>query len=133
MGSGKSTHLANAYHEPVFIRADSERFHVERFSANANLGAGGKFNAAGGMSMDLVWNKFIEVGFAKVQPRDYVGVSPKVPPGGRVYVTVWCPSQGFIWNNQPQHEDISFIVKRNGGIVKAEYGKIWVDVGGHRH
>lgn len=133
MGSGTSTHLANAYHEPVFVRADTERFHVEHFSANASLGVAGKFNAGGGMSMDMVWNKFIEVGFAKVLPRDCVGVSPKVPSGDRVYVTVWCPSQGFIWNNQPQQEDRSFIVKPNGGIGKAEYGKIWVDTNGIRY
>ncbi|KAJ8026340.1 hypothetical protein HOLleu_34158 [Holothuria leucospilota] len=132
MGSGTSTHLANAYHEPVFVKADTERFHIEHFSANAHLGVDGKFNVGGGGAIDMVWNKFMQVGFAKVLPHEYLGVSPKVNWGDRVYITIWCASQGFIWRNQPQQEDISFIVKRNGAIVKALYGKIWVDEMGQR-
>lgn len=120
--------MANGYIEPVFVKVDTERFHIEDFSANANLGVDGKFTGGGGFTIHQVWNKFIEVGFAKILPGEFAPFSPK---GDRVYVTVWCQSQGFIWNNIPQIEDYSFIVKRNGAIVKAKYGTIWRDENDH--
>ncbi|KAJ8037487.1 hypothetical protein HOLleu_18313 [Holothuria leucospilota] len=115
--SEKSTRVGNAYSEPIFVMVDSEKVHTEHFEFNAKLGVEGAFKAGGGMSKDEVLSKFIEVGFAKVLPGEYLKVSPQVKDGGRVYVTVWCSSQGYIWNNVPQPENVDFMVKENGAVV----------------
>lgn len=115
--SEKSTRVGNAYREPIFVMVDSEKVHTGHLEFNAHLGVEGVFSGGGGMSKDEALSKFIEVGFAKVLPGEYLKVSPQVNPGGRVYVTVWCSSQGYIWMNQPQHENVDFMVKENGAIV----------------
>lgn len=113
----KSTRVGNAYREPIFVVVDSERVHTEHLEFNGQLGVKGVFSGGGGMSKDEVLNKFIEVGFAKVLPGEYLKASPQVEDGGKVYVTVWCSSQGYIWKNVPQPENVDFMVKENGAVV----------------
>lgn len=125
MGQNSTTHLANAYRETIFVKVDSERFHVTKLNSSAQL-VNGKCQVGGSLAMDMVWNKFIEAGFCKIPPGEF---APFSPIARRVFVTIWSPSQGYIWNNAEQKEDLSFIVKAaaNGeaSVVKAKYGTIW--------
>lgn len=124
------THVANGYHDPIFVKVDTERAHIESINADANLGADGVFSAGGSYSVEQTWNKFIEVGFAEVIPREYGRFSPE---GKTVYITIWTAHKGYIWSNVPQREDISFIVKSNSAVVRSKYGTIWEDTSGVNH
>lgn len=125
-----TTHVANRYHEPIFVKVDTEHAHINCLQASANLGVNGVFSACSEFSLDQTWNKFIEIGFAEILPGEYVGFSPE---GKTVYITIWTPHKGFIWVNVPQREDISFIVTSNGAVVRSKYRHIWVDSNGIQH
>lgn len=124
------TYIANAFHDPIFVKVAGERTNTGSISDGANLGNHGKFQSGGSYSMQQVWKKFFEVGFSKVLPGKYFVASPDSDTD-KVYVTIWSPYVGFIWDNAQQPLDISFIVKSNGGVIRSKYGKIWQDGDGN--
>lgn len=122
-----STTVANAFHDPVFVKVDSERAHLDSISASAELEIGGFFSVGGSFSMEQTWNKFIDAGFARVNPLEFVQIYPE---GDKVYISVWTAYEGFIWSNIAEEPNVNFIVMSDAGVAKSRYNSIWLDEDG---
>lgn len=118
-----TTHVANGYFEPIYVKVDVKELTSQEMSIGVGVGY-----VSASATIKSTYGNFITAGFAKVLPLDFVGISPD---GSNVYVSIWCLSQGYIWQNIQQQGDISFIVDINGGVMKAKYGSIWNDENGN--
>lgn len=117
-----TTHVANGYFEPIYVKVEQGK---PSFDYNVIIGDAS-------VCAKETYDKLISVGFSKVFPR----VSFSASPGEDkyVYISVWCPSRKFIWDSLEQKKDTSFIVTLQGDIIRSKYGEsIWVDENGRNH
>ena len=116
MGGRTSTHVANAYHEAVFVKVDTERSYV--LSTNFSVSGG-----AAGATWD--WKK-IDVGFTRVPNGTFQRFDVEFGIGkDTAYITVITASGKLISDALPRRKDKSIIVTEEGYIRDAKYGSIW--------
>ena len=124
MGGRRSTHVANAYHETVFVKVDAERSYVLSMNFSVSGEAEGvKGSASGGATWD--WNK-IQVGFTRIPNGTFQRFDVEFGQGkDTAYITVITESGKLICDALPRREDKSVIVTEEGYIQDAKYGSIW--------
>lgn len=132
------THISNCYEEPLLAFVDTIPFGFEDFAekmgAFLDVNQNYRFSGRGNESMHALLMIFLkEYGFKKIFPHDLVVFDFTVNRNvvsSKVYISVWHPSRGFIWQNKKKCNDISFIVKEDASIVRAKYGTLWTDQNG---
>ena len=137
MGGRTSTHVANAYHEDVWVKIDAERAYVTMASVGMSMGGsygGASANVSSQHSYQLDWHKVGQQGFTRIAPRQALKFEVEMGPGkSTAYVTIFTKSGRVICDGLQREEDKSVIVTSDGYIVDTVYGKLWQDTSGKYH
>lgn len=124
MGGRTSTHVANAYHETVYVKVDTERSYVTSTNFSVSAEAKGVSGSVSGRAT-WDWNK-INVGFTSIPTRTHQRFDVEMGHGkDTAYITVITSSGKLICDALPRREDKSVIVTKKGIVRDAKYGTIW--------
>jgi hypothetical protein len=129
MGQVHATHVANAYPEDIWVsvRADVA-YAIETDTTLCNeIAAGGvNIKTSGGRKTKYDWTFAEKYGFTRIGWKGYTDFQPTNGTGS-VHITILSSSGRVICVAHPKRSDYSVIVTKDGYLVPAQYGKIWVD------
>ena len=132
MGGNTSTHVANAYSQPIYAMVDAERRRLTESasSVNASVGVDGISVGCGGSSESKYDINIIQAGFSKILPGNYLRFDVDCSGTDTAYVSVFYVNTttgkpGWICDALARQEDKSVIITEGGQLVDAKYGSIW--------
>ena len=131
---GVSCNVASACSQTVMIRVQNEKSYMKEGAFNLGLRGGAEGVSVGmsiGTSGKWEWER-VTKGFTNISPKSYIGFDTDL--GARAYVSAIMRSTLRVTAvGYPVASDYSVIVKADGTLIEAEYGKIWVDKNGRQH
>ena len=128
-----STHVANAYNQPIYVMADAERRRLTQVSASINqsVGVDGMASFSQEASMEKAYDiNIIQAGFSKILPGKFLRFDVDCTKTETVYVSVFYMDMAngkpnWIVNGLAREEDVSVIITNEGQLVDSVHGNIW--------
>ena len=129
MGGRMSTHVANAYSQPIYVMADAERRRLTQVSASINqsVGVDGMASFSQEASMEKAYDiNIIQAGFSKILPGEFLRFDVDYTKTETVYVSVFymdmANGKPYWIVNELAREDVSVIITNEGQLVDSVYG-----------
>ena len=129
MGQRSTTHVANAYHEDIFIKVNGDRQYVTLQSIKVSGSGSVKGVTVEGSvesTTEYGWQYAHKNGYTRVAPSDFLGFNPD-SNRSVVYITILTQSGRIVCHCYPLTEDFSVIVNKEGYVKETEHGHIWVE------
>jgi len=129
MGQRSTTHVANQYHEDIFIKVDGDRQYVTLQSINVSASGtmkGVTIEGSGGSTTKYDWQYANKNGYTRIAPNDFLGFNPD-SDRNVVYITILTQSGRVVCHCYPLTEDFSVIVNSGGYLRETKYGALWVE------
>lgn len=132
MGGRTSTHVANAFNEPIYVKVDAEQSRLIQSREKVDESATVFKKGSPSTRQKEVHQKFhidiIEAGFSLIQPQRYLRFDVVCDTRKTVYISVF-----YVKNNEPiwianalsRAEDRSVIITEEPQLVDAKYGSVW--------
>jgi len=123
MGQRSTTHVANQYHEDIFIKVDGDRQYVTLRSVNVS---GVEIEGSVESTTEYGWQYANKNGYTRIAPGDFLGFNPD-SSRNVVYITILTQSGRIVCHCYPLTEDFSVIVNKEGYVKETEHGHILVE------
>ena len=135
--------VANASSDTVMVKVQNEKCYMIEGACNLGL-RGGAEGISVGTTIRVVgecnWER-VTKGFTDIPPKSDMNIlfmydtfTEAAPGGPTAYVSVIMRStRQVIALGLPVARGYNVIVKADGTLIEAEYGKIWVDKNGRQH
>ena len=135
MGQRNTTHVANAFHEDIWVKCDGDRAYVTLRSHNFSVSGeikGIAIKGSAGKKTQYSWQFAEKNGYTRIAPNSYLGFNPD-SSRSTVYITIVSHSGRVICHCFPLTSDFSVIIDKDGYVRETRYGEIWVDKDRIRH
>lgn len=129
MGQRHTTHIANAFHEDIWVKINGDIKYVTLQSVNLSGSGtvkGVTVHGSLGVTTQYNWQYAEKNGYTRIAPNTFLGFNPD-SDRGTVYITILSNSGRVICHSYPLTEDFSVIVNDKGYVRETEYGHIWVE------
>jgi hypothetical protein len=129
MGQRSTTHVANQFHEDIFIKVDGDRQYVTLQSINVSAVGnikGVEIEGSIESTTEYGWQYANKNGYTRIAPSDFLGFNPD-SNRSVVYITILTQSGRIVCHCYPLTEDFSVIVNKEGYVKETEHGHIWVE------